>query len=76
MNCEINVATARYRLNTYSFNKNIVGENEGKNVSQNVKKINILFASAIITLPNNLIIKVSKILYRAIDTKVMGGDDG
>ena len=48
----------------------------GKNVSQNVKKTNIIFASAIITLPNNLIIKVSKILYRAIDTKVMGGDDG
>ena len=48
----------------------------GKNVLQNVKKTNILFASAIITLPNNLIIKVSKILYRAIDTKVMGGDDG
>ena len=48
----------------------------GKNVSQNVKKINILFASAIITLPNNLIIKVSEIKYRAIDTKVMGGDDG
>ena len=70
------MATARYRLNTYSFNKNIVGENEGKNVSQNVKKTNILFASAIITLPNNLIIKISKIKYRAIDTKVMGGDDG
>ena len=33
----------------------------GKNVSQNVKKTNILFASAIITLPNNLIIKVSEI---------------
>ena len=32
-----------------------------KNVSQNVKKTNILFASAIITLPNNLIIKVSEI---------------
>lgn len=47
----------------------------GKNVSQNVKK-NILFASAIIALPNNLIIKVSEIKYRAIDTKVMGGDDG
>ena len=30
----------------------------------------------IITSPNNLIIKASKILYRAIDTKVMGGDDG
>ena len=48
----------------------------GKNVSQNVKKTNILFASAIITLPNNLIIKASEIKYRAIDTKVMGGDDG
>ena len=32
----------------------------GKNVSQNVKK-NILFASAIITSPNNLIIKVSEL---------------
>ena len=33
----------------------------GKNVSQNVKKTNILFTSAIITLPNNLIIKVSEL---------------
>lgn len=32
-----------------------------KNVSQNVKKTNILFASAIITSPNNLIIKVSEL---------------
>ena len=48
----------------------------GKTCVTKCKKTNILFASAIITLPNNLIIKVSKILYRAIDTKVMGGDDG
>ena len=70
------MATARYRLNTYSFNKNIVGENEGEKCVTKCKKTNILFASAIITSPNNLIIKASKILYRAIDTKVMGGDDG
>lgn len=48
----------------------------GKTCVTKCKKTNILFASAIITLPNNLIIKISKIKYRAIDTKVMGGDDG